>query len=311
MRDRLGRHERNLAAFERRMDDGEYLPRRPLVPDPEFNRSPPGNAQIAAASDQRDPVFHQFGIRDDDRHVVHRRQRRVTPANADDFAGDAVDFNPVADAAGVVELQRNAAKQIAERGLRREADDRGQCRRRDADRGQVHAQRIHPEQRVHDQRDSEAHFAEDARHGTARQQHAGYEGDEDADDADRDDQQADLARNDRDGQLRRDELIARQQREPGQSEHDDEQGDRHRPPQLRPEAHRDQTEEQSYGAEPERFLQRDRLDHRRCFPRLASGAAASRGLYGPASVSPNHARMPSRTSRPTCPEHAHRWPHTR
>src|SRR5436190_727933 len=39
--------------------------------------------------------------------------------------------------------------------------------------------------------------------------------------------------------------------------------------------------------------------------------AASRGLYGPARLSPNHARMPSRTSLPTCPEHAHRRPHTR
>ena len=129
------------------------------------------------------------------------------PHDADDFSGDtAIELDPIADAARIVELQRDPAEEVAQRGLHRKRDGGPRHCSGCDEAGRVHSDRVEADQGVHDQRQGHGHFAKDARHRTTRQEHAGHERDEEANIADRDDQQADLARNHRDGQMRRKEL---------------------------------------------------------------------------------------------------------
>ena len=65
--------------------------------------------------------FMTLRVGDDDRLVGVRRDRHVAPADADDLPDHLVDAHPVADAAGLLELQRDAAPQVAERLLRENA----------------------------------------------------------------------------------------------------------------------------------------------------------------------------------------------
>src|SRR5438552_5073510 len=105
VRHRLGRDKRYFAALERRVYDGNDLPRRPFVADAELDRPPPGYALVATASEQRDPIFHQLRVRDDDGHVVDSGERRIPPTDRDYLAGLTLDLDPIADATCIVELQ--------------------------------------------------------------------------------------------------------------------------------------------------------------------------------------------------------------
>ena len=139
MRQRLRSHQRYFEALERRAHHRQHLSWSPLVADTELDRPPPRHALVAAAPEQRDLALHELAIRDDDRDVGHRCQRGVAPADADDFPGEPVDLDPVADAVGVVELKRNAAEEIVEGGLRCKANRAKYHRGRNRDGSQVYA----------------------------------------------------------------------------------------------------------------------------------------------------------------------------
>ena len=212
---------------------------------------------------QGDAIVHQLRIRNDDGDVAHRRQGGVAPAYADDLSRDAaVHLDPVADAIGVVELKRNAAHQVAQRRLQCKAERRSAHGCRGNEARQIHADCVQTHEREDDQRQRYRHLAENARHGLSRQDDVDQERYVDPDVAQRDDQQADLARHDRDGEARRNDLVVRQQREPAKAGGDQQQGHQNRAAKLRPQARRDQPEKQRAHAEGKRFLQRDQFDHR-------------------------------------------------
>ncbi len=113
VRHRPWRHERYLEALERRAHHRQHLSASPFVADAELDRPPPRYTLVAATPEQCDLAFHELRIRDHDRHVGHGRQRGIAPADAHDFTGEPIDLDPVADAVGVVELQRDAAHEVA------------------------------------------------------------------------------------------------------------------------------------------------------------------------------------------------------
>ena len=159
------------ALRERRVDDRQHARRRMVELELELDEAPPRSRLLAAPAEDRDPVLHQARVRNHHGLVVVGGERHVAPADADDLAADVVDADPVADPAGALDLQREAAPQVAQRLLRREGDRAGDHRRRRRDAQQVDAERVQPEQPVTDQRQRDHELDHDPRRRDAREQH--------------------------------------------------------------------------------------------------------------------------------------------
>ena len=84
---------------------------------------------LPLVADDRIAVFHQVAVGDDDPFAVAGDDGGVAPLDVADPPGDFVDLDPVADFEGVVHLQREAAKEVAEGVLHRDGDHRGEHRR--------------------------------------------------------------------------------------------------------------------------------------------------------------------------------------
>ena len=142
--------------------------------------------------------------------IAMYRQRMPTT-----WPDDALHPDPVADPAGVVELQRDAAPQVAERLLQRKRDAAGDHRRRRDDAREVDADDIHPEEREDDRARRAISTSARIRGIASRCEHAlEHEHHDDAREADRDQQQQRLAEHERDRRVGERVAVAREQHEP-------------------------------------------------------------------------------------------------
>ena len=105
----------------------------------------------------------QQRIGNDQRLSCVGRERRVPPAYADHLPHRPLDTYPIADAAGVVELNRDTAPKVRQGLLQRKryaaADNRGS----NGNAGKVEAHRVHAVDGIGEQRKREQHIAENAR----------------------------------------------------------------------------------------------------------------------------------------------------
>ena len=122
-----------------------------------------GDALFAAPGEHDHAILGHLRVRDDHGLVGVGRERQVPPPDSDDLPGDAVDADPVADPAGVVELQRHAAPEVLERLAQRQCDAARDNRRRRDDAREIDADGVHPVETEHDEEQREQHVGQDPR----------------------------------------------------------------------------------------------------------------------------------------------------
>ena len=103
-------------------DDVDHRGRRDVVVDAELQDA---RVEIAVRKDFQ-PLAGDDGVGQDDRLIVEAAHPRGAPAHALDDADVVAGVEDVADVERAFHVQRDAAEEIAERVLKRQADDRGQ-----------------------------------------------------------------------------------------------------------------------------------------------------------------------------------------
>jgi len=214
----------NLRAREPVRDRGQHARGRHVVGNVELHAAPRRDPLVAAATEHRDPVLDQLAVGNDDGLAAVRRDRCIAPADADDLSRDALHPDPVADAARVVELQRDTAPQVAESLLQRECDDAGDHRRGRDDAGEVHADDLHPDEREHDQHHGDQDVRQDPRDREAPEHALEQAHERDPREADRDEEEQRLADHEGDGRVGQRGSVAR---EDEQAHEPDAHRDRH------------------------------------------------------------------------------------
>ena len=111
------------------VDGRDDARRRHARIDHEAQAAAPLQRLPLALAEDRHPAFHDLAVGDDHGLPVARLDQGRAPADVAHLAREAVDAHPVADLDGVVDLDGEAAEQVAERVLHREGDHRGEDRR--------------------------------------------------------------------------------------------------------------------------------------------------------------------------------------
>ena len=77
---------------------------------------------MSFVGDDRKLALHELAVRHHDLLAIARENRGEAPLDLDHAPGNVVELDPVADLQRVVELQREAAEDVAERILHREGE---------------------------------------------------------------------------------------------------------------------------------------------------------------------------------------------